>query len=484
MKKVLKKNLTRSEKILLIVLGAIIVFKLLYKFILIPQKSKLEALKSQELNYERKIKEINRCFRNEKSIYAEIAELNREKENILLQYFPDLNQAQYIYILNDLLEGPNFEGKEIYFSEPYVEEIDELTLDCMDIVIPYEGNYEGLISILEKLKTSPKKFVVDKLLMNGKQKDMVEGNIALKAYSLGKMPYDDSVVCIDSSLDDDLDIDKENPFEPFESYETNNLEESLEEEKLYTEVESSFYEELQTKELPKSVNNNVDRKKNMKQTTNKIILEDFESEDIYFIPSSLNVKGNVSKSTRSKFGKYSLRFEYNILAVEDENRAYLDLTDRNITIKYPPNSLGLWIYSYSYSPITIGIRFAGQAGEKIDIEIIEGVDWIGWKYINFESPEDLKLYPLQIEKIYIEVSKKREDLGVILLDKLEADYPKVNDHIGTKSYNFYIIRKGDTLESISKQIYGTSSKKQDIMKINELRNDGDLKPGRILVVPN
>ncbi len=53
-----------------------------------------------------------------------------------------------------------------------------------------------------------------------------------------------------------------------------------------------------------------------------------------FLPSNQYVEGSTYKSLYSKSNKYSIRFEYNILALEDENRAYMDLSNRNITIKY------------------------------------------------------------------------------------------------------------------------------------------------------
>ena len=51
------------------------------------------------------------------------------------------------------------------------------------------------------------------------------------------------------------------------------------------------------------------------------------------------VKGNAIPSTISKSGKFSLRLEYDILALEDENRAYIDLSSNNIILKFRQSPL-------------------------------------------------------------------------------------------------------------------------------------------------
>ncbi len=111
----------------------------------------------------------------------------------------------------------------------------------------------------------------------------------------------------------------------------------------------------------------------------------------------------MSKSNNSKSNKHSLRLEYNILALEEENRAYIDLTDKNIILKYPPTSIGMWVYSYSYSPSILGgyVLKEQNGQELIEVELSKGIDWVGWKYIEASPPEDIFLYPLQLEKKYM-----------------------------------------------------------------------------------
>ena len=88
---------------------------------------------------------------------------------------------------------------------------------------------------------------------------------------------------------------------------------------------------------------------------------------------------------------------------------------------------------------------------------------------------------LYIDKIYLEVAYNREDYGVLLLDKLEANYPKGNQ--SKEDFTFYIVEKGDSLDKISLKFYGTTKKKDIIMKYNEINDDKDIREGKILVIP-
>lgn len=160
----------------------------------------------------------------------------------------------------------------------------------------------------------------------------------------------------------------------------------------------------------------------------------------------------------------------------------MDLSNRNITIKYPPTTIGLWVYSYGYSPITLGLRMKGQVGEKIDIELSKGISWLGWNYIEASPPADLSLYPLDLDKVYIELEYNRNDWGVLLFDRIEANYPGGNS-IMNESFTFYIVEKDDTLDKISMKFYGTTNKKNIIMKFNELNSDKDIREGKVLAIP-
>ncbi len=421
-------------------------------------------LNEKKIQYEEEIAKMNEILRKEDSIDKEWKRLGIEKESILGKYFGSLSQPEIIYLLNGLLQDENVHILDMSFGHPSEEIFEELSVQTMDITIPYKGNYEGITKIVKNLESSPKKILTSNLIIDRNIDNELSGNMSLKLYSLeGIAEVEDTIAYIDT----DIISGKSNPFVAFEDFEKKK---DLDDSKL--DDRGIVEDDMPTLGLGQET----------KAEPQRDILESFDKDNIYFIPSHKNISGRVSKSSNSKHGKHSLRLEYNILATEDENRAYIDLSDRNIVLKYPPNSIGLWIHSYSYSPATIGLGFKGQAMEKVDVELSKGINWIGWNYLKLSPPQDLSLYPLQLDKIYLELNYNREDYGVILFDKLEADYPR-DASKDIARFTFYIVEKGDDLNKISLINYGTISKKNLIMKYNEIKSDSDLKEGRILVIP-
>ena len=451
----MKRALTNNEKILLILLGLTIIFWLVFRFIITPQSNQLKALMEKKYEYEEKILQMNTILKNEKKIDDEWLRLHREKSIIVNKYFSNLDQPQIIYLLNEILNGEGLDVLDINFNRPSEEQIGDLMVKTMNINIPYRGGYNTLVGTIEEMVSSPKKILISNLIMDKDKDNQLAGNISLKIYSLeGIAEEEENLIYID----DVASSDKLSPFKPFEEYKEINDENIVLED------------------------NSLEGKSIDTDNYHREVLEDFEDGGLYFIPSNKNIKGSLSKSTNSKSKKHSIRFEYNIITLEDENRAYVDLTDKNIMIKYPPSSIGLWTYAYDYSPATLGIRFKGQAGEKIDVELSKGISWTEWNYVEANPPQDLSLYPLQLDRIYLELDYNRDDYGVVLFDKLEANYPKDRNKINTR-FTFYIVEKGDTLDRISMKNYGTGKKKDLIIKYNEIKSDNDIWEGKILVIP-
>ena len=212
-------------------------------------------------------------------------------------------------------------------------------------------------------------------------------------------------------------------------------------------------------------------------------LHDFEMRNYTFIPSNEFIKGNAEPSTIRKSGKYSLRFEYNMLSIGEENRAYVDL-GTGIELKYPPTSIGMWVNAFGYSPGTLGFRFRTQDGEDIDVTAAQGISWLGWSETEAAPPQDLDLYPLRLTHIYYEMPFGRDDTGVMVFDKLQAFYPVNADSQGNNQpiYDFYVVKSGDSITSISRQIYGSASYVNEIMTNNSLTSGDLLAVGKVLVL--
>ena len=178
-KKIKTRELTKNEKFLLSLLGIVLIAWASYRFIITPQAEKMENLNAQKLEYQQKIDDINEILRKESNINKEWDVLHKEKEGIVSQYFPKLDQAQIIYLLNDLLQNDNLSVVDMNFIRPDFEDIGGLQVKNMDISIPYNGNYPGIIDIIKALKNSPRKIFVDSVSMDRDHGGALNGSMEI-----------------------------------------------------------------------------------------------------------------------------------------------------------------------------------------------------------------------------------------------------------------------------------------------------------------
>lgn len=416
-----KIKLTNREKDLIFVLIIILMVLLFYKFVSMPQRQKMQSLNSKNVAYEEEMKNYKVMIDKEDNINKELYSLNRQKENMILKYFTHLDQAQIIYILNETLDGTELKVKDIYFGEPGIKDIDDLEVKTMNISIPFEGSYKALTKFFENIRTSPRKIIVEQLTIDVKDGNSLSGEINLLVYSLeGLIDERNDAITIGM----DLTNRNDKPFEPFEDYA------DVEENKNYASQDNKIFQEafeenhdifeINNKNTAQDIMENV--QKSNQENTKKITLEDFESKNIYYMSTNPEITGKVYRFNESKSGKYSMKMKYSFPYIEDTERAYIVLDDRNIVLKTPPSTIGIWVKSYSNSPNSINIRLVNLDREEQVVKLTEKVDWVGWKYIEAQPPQDISLYPLKLDRIFVETSPRKKIKGVLLFDNLEAKY--------------------------------------------------------------
>ncbi len=447
-----KINISKKEKNLLILLLLVILYWLFYKFAFSTQAAKLDELKKEKDSYKGELLKIDNILTRDKVITDEWNQLYSDMKGITGKYFSTIDQPEIMHTLNYIIDNNKLNTPGVYFNGPDNAVLNGIETRYLGITIPFEGSYGDLGTFLSHIRTSPKRFLVNQISLSKNNDGTINGQISLNTYS-----YDEIIEnSPDSSYKAEVQkVIKEDPFKPYDGYK----------EKSEEDIDSTEGINIETEK--------------------RTILENFEDGDLYFMASSPGVTGKVSKFKNSKDGKYSLRTEYFISTDNKEERAYVALDDKNIMIKYPPSSIGIWAHSYGYSPVILGLRFQDQEGNKIDLELARGVNWMGWEYIEAKPPQDIKLYPLKLDRIYLELGANRDDYGVMLFDNIEASYPPKDNEGETieKTYTFYVVEYGDTLESISEKFYGTKSKYSTIMKQNGLYKNSILEAGQILVIP-
>lgn len=447
-----KINISKNERNLLLLLCMAILIFVFYRYLATPQQKILASLEEKKIEYLDKLSKTDIILAKEDSLKNQWTELNHEFQLISEKYYSKLDQPEIMHQLNKIIDNSNLIIPSINFSSPELIKIGDLDTGNMKISLPFIGSYKDLNDSLLQLKSNPKRLPVSQLSLSKNEGDLLNGQITLEAFTYGDFSGVGDGYFYNNAYQPGY---KDNPFKSYDGYIEND--EIID----YNMSESDIEAEKRT------------------------VIEDLETNDVYFMGTSSNVTGKLNRIDKAKHGKTSTRTEYFISTNFKEERAYIVLDDRNIILKYPPDSIGVWAFSYGYSPITIGFRFQDMDGKKIDLELVKGINWTGWEYISASPPKDVIIYPLKLDRIYLQLGANRDDFGVILFDRIEASYPLNDEEIEEiPGYDFYVVKPGDTLKSISEKFYGTQSQYKNIMKDNGLSETSVITSGKVLVIRN
>ena len=207
-------KLTKREKSLILLLIIIIIFWGINNFIFLPQKNKIINLKSEKVKYEEEIKKVNTLLDEYEKSKGNFNNLSNESQRLLNGYFPNIEQAEILYVLNELIDISNLKVVNIDFAETEVEEkseSEELTIEFMDTTLFYEGKYEELLDFISRVKKSSRKFIVANLKID-RNEGKIMGEITLRAYSiLDVFPEGENTINIENISKEE----RKNPFAPY-----------------------------------------------------------------------------------------------------------------------------------------------------------------------------------------------------------------------------------------------------------------------------
>jgi len=475
------RPLTKSEKILLTLLAIVGIAFLGNQYVLVPQDEKIQALEVEKYELDAKIMEMNATLRREDDIKKEWEMLHRERNQILSYYFPTLDQAQIIYLLNDLLPEDQVEVADLNFSRPASEKLSEMDVYNMGISVPFSGDYSGIEEMVRSIELSPRRMMVDSLSLDRSADNELSGSMSIKVYSLEGLAEmeEEEVIFVETA---------ENPnqgtlFSSFDGFvgSTGNG----------TSGGSGATDGGGTAGAggTSGGGTGVDGGTGVNggSDVNGDVLHSFEWRNYDFVPSHPLVRGQAEPTTIALDGKYAMRLEYNILGTEEENRAMVDISSQDIELKFPPTELSLHTYSFTYAPGTVGVRIIDQDGNEQDIPVNEGISWLGWGRTRINLPGSVAEYPIKITHIYYEMAEGRDDFGVLVFDKLEAIYPHHVETAYEGTANepdtiFYEVKPGESVSTISREVYGTMEYKNEIMENNDIQPGDVLPVGKILVL--
>lgn len=455
-------KLNKRERNLLIALGVVLLLWGYYKFIISPQFKSLTSKREDKAHYENELIKMQTIIDSEKEIDDKFAHINDGIDALSKRYFSETDQSRFILLINELLEGTGLFVQNISFSPQRTEGIGDALVEVMSVTLPYEGEYSSLLLFLERLRKHDPKIIIQNMNIKIKEKELLSGTILLDFYSLPDFVKDTSIAYL-------FDSSEINP-EPFYSFKNDFI---IDDEYIGDEY-SRFYGEINLGNVKINFDNS------------RVLVEGFDNKILDFVPSHPSIKGEIAPNKNSKQGANSLGLYYNFPPIQDEKHVHVVLNSGTFISK-PPESIGLWVYSYDATKHNINLRIKDKEGEKHDINLYEGIDWIGWRHLKTDIPQDSSLYPMEVERIVIDVKSTDHGKGTLLFDALEAFYiidVPIIDENSIGNHKLYDVQVGDTLSSISKAFYNDISHQDIIKKYNGINSSRDLKPGKTIIIPN
>lgn len=459
----IKMGLNKRERNLLIALGILVLLWGYYKFIISTQFESLNAKQEDKAHYEEELVKVQTIISSEREVDKKFAHIRDEIDGLSKKYFSKTDQSRFILLINELLEGTDLFVQNISFSPQRTEGIGDAIVEVMSITLPYEGNYSSLLSFLEKVRQHTPKTIIQNMDIRIKDKDMIHGSILLDFYSIPDLIEDDSIAYLFDSSEMNAD-----PFYAFEDGSTDDgdLDGPIEEDLEYEGIDLS------------NITISFD--------SSRVLIEGFDNYALDFVASHPSIKGEIDGNRNAKQGTSSLGLHYNYPPIEQEKGVHAVFDGRAAMISKPPAGIGLWVYSYDGTKDSLKIRLKDRHGERHDVSLYNGIDWIGWKHLKINIPQEASLYPMEVERIIVEIDSTESGKGTLLLDALEAfytiDFPNIEETtIG--NFRLYDVQVGDSLSSISKAFYNDPSRQNDIKKYNGIKTNADLKPGRTIIIP-
>lgn len=156
------------------------------------------------------------------------------------------------------------------------------------------------------------------------------------------------------------------------------------------------------------------------------LIHGFENIENYGFSSWPNiVPGEIGLNGDSKDGSKSVSLKYDFTQGENTRAAYVNLYPESSGLKLTgiPSKLGLWVKGDN-SGAWLRANILDSSKKEHTIDFAKTIDWEGWKYVEAKLPSNIS-YPIALNRIYVaEVDNAKKYKGEILIDSLNAYYPK------------------------------------------------------------
>lgn len=469
-------KLTKREKILGLILVVLVFVWIYLNFVYSPLKLKVETAKREAEFLEKQVEVSRNMIENGSEKEKELMKVTESVEKIASPLFSSMYQEKVIYVLSRLVDENEIVIKRMNFIEDIFqidkemnsetteapsdnaenENIEEKIdgLEGMEVSVPFTSSYDNARKFIREIRNYEKFINIVGLELADAGSELVNGNITLRFYS-----YPVSIIGEDE--DSLLNEDKEdyfvvNPFSVFPEEVSDDI---------VKDIKSQLsYVSLDVVEEYVSFNG-------FEEVVNGVTNMDRGFVEVY-------------RDNESTYGSFSNSVHYRFPETISLKKVYLEVNPFEVTLDKWADTSTIDIKSLDKMDTSIYISYYDNSGNKKEKNIVDKIDWNGWRTISYTIPK--KDFPIVIRNIIVVPNGSGKVDEQLTFDNLKMTYQtEMLENISepSKGFTSHKVVKGDTLYSISKRYYGTGKKVDLIKKYNNLP-DNNIKVGKSLVIPN
>ena len=168
-------NNNRSRQVLLAGLIVFLTVYLFHNFILAPELKSIKQLKSQILQIENSLTQVNTANNNSKK--PNLVQSLEKRETALDKLLPpQWKRAELLHWLNDSIQKNG-----LIFEEQTLEEKTPQALNqVLNIRLKLKGEFEQLLQFLNQLKSGPRLLVLEKLQLENTTPALLEPKLSIE----------------------------------------------------------------------------------------------------------------------------------------------------------------------------------------------------------------------------------------------------------------------------------------------------------------
>ena len=168
-------NNNRSRQVLLAGLILFLTVLLFHNFILAPELKSIKQLKSQVLQIENSLTQVNTANNNSKK--PNLVQSLEKRETALDKLLPpQWKRAELLHWLNDSIQKNG-----LIFEEQTLEEKTPQALNqVLNIRLKLKGEFEQLLQFLNQLKSGPRLLVLEKLQLENTTPALLEPKLSIE----------------------------------------------------------------------------------------------------------------------------------------------------------------------------------------------------------------------------------------------------------------------------------------------------------------